>query len=103
MLASGPVAGFAGLGFEATLLVAFHLVVGILLESVEDIFVAHLAGFRPDVFCRLVRRFVRRLVRWFRLAGRVGGEPERGGGKNKNRRVSRRKRAGGRLAILVIS
>jgi hypothetical protein len=49
------VAGFAGLGIEAALLVGLHLVMRVLLKSVEDVFVASLTSIGADEFRRLRR------------------------------------------------
>jgi hypothetical protein len=46
--------------FKSALLVGFHLVVRVLLEGVEDVLVARLAGFGADVFRRLRRFLVER-------------------------------------------
>ena len=56
MLAARTVAALAGLGFEAALFIGFHHLVRALLEGVEDILVAHLAGSGADEFRRLVVR-----------------------------------------------
>ena len=54
MLASGTVAGFARLRRPAALLVRLHRLMRILLEGVEDVLMAHLAGLRPNVVRWLV-------------------------------------------------
>src|SRR4051812_47031333 len=43
-------------GVEMTFLIGFHYLVRVLLECIEDILVAHLAGSRSDVFRRLILR-----------------------------------------------
>ena len=50
MFAAGAMAGFAGIVLQAALLIGLHDLVGILLEGVEDIFVAALAGGGADEF-----------------------------------------------------
>jgi len=57
VLASGAMAGLAGVVFKAAFLVLFHYLVGVFLEGVEDVFVAPLAGGRADEFRRLVVRW----------------------------------------------
>ena len=49
VLAAGTVARLAGSRFPSAAFVQIYLLMRILLEGVEDVFVAGLAGFRPDI------------------------------------------------------
>ena len=55
VLGPGSVAGFARPAFPAARLLSFHEVVRIFAESIEDVFVAGLAGLRSGVTRRLSR------------------------------------------------
>ena len=59
-------AAFACLGLETPFLIGFHHLMRALLEGIEDILVAHLAGSGADEFRRLV-------VRGLSLGGRGSG------------------------------
>jgi hypothetical protein len=56
MLASRPVAGFAGLPLPASARTGFYRVVRVLLKRDEDILVTGLAGLGPDIRGSGVRR-----------------------------------------------
>jgi len=71
MLATGAVTGFASIVLKAALLVLFDYLMGVFLESVEDVFVASLTGGRADELGGLVFRR--------RLRGRLGGGARLGG------------------------
>jgi hypothetical protein len=74
MLASRTMTAFASLGVPAALLVGFHHLVRILLEGVEDVLVAHLAGLRPDELHLGWRLGGRGRGRFFLSAHRGGGQ-----------------------------
>src|SRR4051794_33246970 len=57
MFAARSMARFAGLGFEAAFLTDLDGLVGVLLEGVEDVFVASLASCGSDVLGGLVIRW----------------------------------------------
>src|SRR5579872_3366182 len=54
MLASRPVARFAGVVLKTTFLIGFYFVMRILLEGLENIFVAGMARFRPHIGGRFI-------------------------------------------------